>query len=95
MDFLESRTENEFLRICSFFCLQRERGPCLHLVMLACKASLSSTASSNMLSSTMLSKGFVSSSMRQLSSSTVRLGGQKAKRRKQTLRADNPHLPVR
>jgi len=63
--------------------------------MLACKASLSSTASSNMLRSTMLSKGFVSSSMRQLSSSTVRLGGQKAKRRKQTLRADNPHLPVR
>ena len=77
-------------------------------VMLACKASLSSTVGSNMLSSTMLGNSIignsssmlcaslvVSSSMRQLSSSTVRLGGQKAKRRKQTLRANNPHLPVR
>ena len=74
-------------------------------VMLACKASLSSTVGSNMLSSTMLGNSFVGSSMlgasfvgssmRQLSSSSVRLGGQKAKRRKQTMRANNPHLPVR
>ena len=78
------------------------------LVMLACKASLSSTSGSSMLSNTMLGNSFVgctmlgaslvgssSSSIRQLSSSAVRLGGQKAKRRKQTLRANNPHLPVR
>ena len=79
-------------------------------MMLACKVSLSSTAGSSMLSSTMLGNSFVVSTMlgaslvgssssmrhlRQLSSSTLRLGGQKAKRRKQTLRANNPHLPVR
>ena len=75
-------------------------------VMLACKASLNSTISSNMLSSSMLGNNFlgsssmlgaslIGSSLRQLSSSTVRLGGQKAKRRKQNMRANNPHLPVR
>ena len=87
-----------------FFPAEGESG--LLLVMLACKASLSSTSGSSMLSNTMLGNSFVgctmlgaslvgSSSIRQLSSSAVRLGGQKAKRRKQTLRANNPHLPVR
>ena len=77
-------------------------------VMLACKASLSSSVGSNMLSSSIMGSSFMgssssmlgasivcSSTTRQLSNSTVRLGGQKAKRRKQTLRANNPHLPVR
>ena len=62
----------------------------MHLVMLACKAGLSSTASNNMLSTTMLGKSFVSSSMRQLSSSTVRLGGAEGEAEEANLEGEQP-----
>ena len=70
-------------------------------VMLACRASLSSTSSnrimigSSYVGSVRLGAGLVGNRVRMLSCGAVVLGGQKAKRRKQNMRASNPHLPVR